>query len=385
MPPSPSTCVTCGKPFAANRDLATIPDASKIAFDPARRRAWRICTSCDEWNLLGPDASLAALPEIEARFATLIPATTPEFSLAPARVSPQLELLRIGPPGRTSPAELAAHRLKEEAELRARRLRWMPLLWLFLVAVMGVAYWPVAGHPGAIALMVLVYSQVKFFTALSKKLFGERTSRLTLPLSTLLMLASALFLYLDSGWETLRYCGVGLLIMLPFYFIIDPLIRRHVGVLRVKLESGRRVRISERAAPEVTISWTPGGSDVTLHDLPDGRPLSGPDVAKVYRFLYASVSKEGMLKAMLRLDATTKEAYGLLRSLGGLPGLLEALEGFRRDRDGRVPLAELPVLYLVALDLALAAEFSGSDSHDQLRHRALAASEVAEEAEALDP
>ena len=61
---APSTCVACQKPFAENRELAAIPDASKVAFDPAHRRVWRICASCDEWNLLGTEAAVAALPEL---------------------------------------------------------------------------------------------------------------------------------------------------------------------------------------------------------------------------------------------------------------------------------------------------------------------------------
>ena len=82
-------------PFPANRELATIPDASRIAFDPAHRRVWRICAKCGEWNLLGAEASERALPELEARFAAA-PKRAGGEGFAPAHVGSALELLQIG-------------------------------------------------------------------------------------------------------------------------------------------------------------------------------------------------------------------------------------------------------------------------------------------------
>ncbi|MES2304280.1 MAG: hypothetical protein V4558_02190 [Gemmatimonadota bacterium] len=385
MPPTPSTCITCGKPFAANRELASIPDASKIAFDPAHRRVWRICASCEEWNLLGPEASAAALPEIEARFASAVPATLPQLALAPARVSDRLELLRLGPPAEDSEPSRAALRLKREADRRARQLRWVPfLLGVTGLAVLGVLFWSSNGDWIVPIGMIQLYALVAFVTALSKKMYGERTWRGTLPVSATLALVATVWLYFVAGWDHLKYGLFGMAAMLPYFFFLEPLIRRKVGILRFTLANGRRLRISQVAIPDVTISWAPEATNVTLYDLPDGRPLSGPDVARVYRFLYGGTGSPEDFKAMVRIEAITREAYGLLQAVGGLPGLLRSLEGFRRERDGRVPISDLPMLYRVALDLALSAEYSDSDTHDALRDRALAAAEVAEEAEALD-
>ena len=90
-----SSCVSCNAPFLANRELATIPDASRIAFDPAHRRVWRICAKCGEWNLLGTEAAERALPELAARFAAA-PKRAGGEGFAPAHVGSALELLQIG-------------------------------------------------------------------------------------------------------------------------------------------------------------------------------------------------------------------------------------------------------------------------------------------------
>ena len=62
-------CLECGKSFPVNKQLASVPLARLVAFDPDANRVWRICTKCHHWNLLGPEASAAAIPELTARFA----------------------------------------------------------------------------------------------------------------------------------------------------------------------------------------------------------------------------------------------------------------------------------------------------------------------------
>ncbi len=60
-------CLACGDPFPANRELASIPLARLVAYDPEAPRVWRICEPCAHWNLMGPEASRAAIPELLAR------------------------------------------------------------------------------------------------------------------------------------------------------------------------------------------------------------------------------------------------------------------------------------------------------------------------------
>jgi hypothetical protein len=87
---------------------------------------------------------------------------------------------------------------------------------------------------------------------------------------------------------------------------------------------------------------------------------------------------------LLSLNSITENAVELLRTVGGFPGLLCALEGFRRDNDGRVLITDLPVVYLVALDLALATKHASFGAGEALRDKAMEAAVIASEAEKLD-
>ncbi|MBK7596484.1 MAG: hypothetical protein IPJ11_14895 [Gemmatimonadetes bacterium] len=106
------TCLECGKPFPANKELAAVPNGRLVGFDPDANRVWRICAKCHHWNLLGPEASAAAIPELTARFDGL-PSAGPE-GLAKAKVSDKLDLYRVGGPQERAAASLAIALAKRE-------------------------------------------------------------------------------------------------------------------------------------------------------------------------------------------------------------------------------------------------------------------------------
>jgi hypothetical protein len=67
-------------------------------------------------------------------------------------------------------------------------------------------------------------------------------------------------------------------------------------------------------------------------------------------------------------------------------GLMRALDGYRRDQDGRKPLAQIPAIYLVAMDLAARVEADASVDDGvprAIRDRFREASLVADHAERL--
>jgi hypothetical protein len=64
--------------------------------------------------------------------------------------------------------------------------------------------------------------------------------------------------------------------------------------------------------------------------------------------------------------------------------LLLSLDGWREDHGGRVVIADLPAVYRLALDFALAQRAAGIDGHTAIREQADEATIVASEAEALD-
>ncbi len=113
-------CLGCGKAFPKNRQLASIPDARLIAFDPDTARVWRICHRCNAWNLLGTESAAAALPELMTRYDAEI-AGGSLAGMNMVVLSDGLALLRAG----TSPS-------RQAGELYASELH----------AGLGVWQWP---------------------------------------------------------------------------------------------------------------------------------------------------------------------------------------------------------------------------------------------------
>jgi hypothetical protein len=385
MAPASSNCIACGKAFAENRELAAIPDASKIAFDPGHRRVWRICASCGEWNLLGSEAAAAALPELEARFAAVMPSGAPELAFAPARVSGRLELLRVGRAELLGRDDSSSVRLRTEVDQRAKRMRWV-----YAVVGAGIALWwgfiivLAHGDPEVPILLLLTYSETGLLFRIAAKLRGDRTSLWGFVANAALMLAAAGLLVAYMPLVHLKYNLGGLVLALPVIVLLE-LSRGRIPVVRIRLLDGSKLRVSGRAIRRVRLSWTTDDLDVMLHDLPGDRSLAMADVAPVFRKLYPwALPKRGVVQTLATMTTLTENAYNLLSTLGGLRGLLRALEGFQRDNDGRVLIADLPALYLVALDLALTAEAKSGGSDDALHDKAREAAAIAHEAEGLE-
>ncbi|MBK9547559.1 MAG: hypothetical protein IPO52_00260 [Gemmatimonadetes bacterium] len=74
----------------------------------------------------------------------------------------------------------------------------------------------------------------------------------------------------------------------------------------------------------------------------------------------------------------------LLATTHSVAGILGALDAWRQDRDDSLRLTDIPVMYLVALDLGFARQEDGSLSAQLAHEKLLDAARVAEEAEALD-
>jgi len=99
-------CVNCGKPLPPNKELASVPHARLVAFDPDANRVWRICEACNHWHLLGPQAARAAMPELQSRYDIEVAAG--EGQLAMASVSKDLLLFRVGAQPSKAAADLFA-------------------------------------------------------------------------------------------------------------------------------------------------------------------------------------------------------------------------------------------------------------------------------------
>lgn len=385
MPPTPSTCITCGKPFAANRELATIPDASKIAFDPTSNRVWRICASCEEWNLLGQEASAVALPELGARYSATRSHNAGEPALLPIRIGPRLELLRVSREDLLQQGESFAAVLRAEVDRRNKMMKWaMGLGVVVVLGWLGFVGWMSEGDVEVPLLLILTYSEVELLQRIAGRLRGRPFKRGPFLINLGILVGGAVAVAAVMGIEHLRYNAIGFLVMMPLALIADRLFYSKVTVARITLANGSSVAVTQDGAKQLSFSWREGGTDLRIHGFPNGVTVSGEAVAPVFKKVQGWAIDPAKVGALPRMTRINESAYALLRDVGGLNGLLCALEGFRRESDGRVPMTELPILYLVALDLALSAESADSDDHDRLRDRALAAAEVAEVAEGLD-
>ena len=155
---------------------------------------------------------------------------------------------------------------------------------------------------------------------------------------------------------------------------------RAPSVLTVPVPGGEPLQIySRRDLKRLAISWDAAG-EMTVYGFPGDAEVSG---ARALVLLRTLVQVQYIITAG---RAVSDAAYDLVRTAGGLPGVLRALEGFRDDHSGRVVLADLPKVYLVALDLALAKRELGDppDDDGDIAAKSAEAAAIAAEAEALD-
>ena len=368
MPPSPSTCVACGQRFVENGELAAIPDATKIAFDPAHHRAWRICASCGEWNLLGADASAAALPELEARFTAAPKGPTPEV----ATVGPSLEMLRVGAQLTSAPNEVAALKRRRQIEWRTKLLLGGLVLYLIynVKLFVDMARKPFAEILDTMPAALIGISSIYYVASAEAARHGTSRDRVMLRVN---IMAFAL------GWLVVAWRSPTWLLALPMVVIASLLAGRFVEPavkVKVKLPDGSALKLDEYALSSITLGWTADPIALSLYDLPRNRALDGVAAVTTLRAI--------LKKGNYGHPSITEPAYHFFRSVGGLAGLLHALEGFRRDQDGRVVLNALPDTYQLALDMALAESDSAGSSRQALTEQVQEAARIAEIAEDLD-
>ena len=349
--------------------FATIPDASRIAFDPAHRRVWRICARCGEWNLLGAEAAERALPELEARFAAA-PKRAGGEGFAPAHVGSALELLKIG-------ATVVA---VNDAVLRKRRRqlalsKWIggPAILAYLLAFLYMEIWERAPSRNWSPILV-GYSMVFLIFAIVRRRHHLPVNRQGVVLAVAVGLGAAA---VDSWRHPWHLYG---LIAMTIVAAILAFTMRPPSYLVARLDNGEELHVySWSDLKQLSMSWTMAG-ELTLHGFANGAEISGPAAIAPLRKMIKHRN------VVFIRSAVSDAAYDLVRTAGGLRGVLHALEGFRDDNSGRVVIAELPKVYVVALDLALADLAADHDDArgDDIAEMQVRAAEIAATAEALD-
>ena len=243
-------CLECGKTLPANKELASVPTGRLVAFDPDANRVWRICAKCHHWNLLGPEASAAAMPELLVRFASQ-PSAGPE-GLAKAKVSEKLDLFQVG--GAQERAARILALIKAKHEVVSSAVKGLSIIFVAFWSVQlyqmyhAVRVYGMAGVAG----LAIATGTVGLFLRGTDRDRNRYDRHLPIPLLLLGLGMTA------AGFLTLKWAGAAIL----------------VGLVLTALG-----RFDERHSD--TLDWTPGqgdlrfGKDLPIRDVPS---LLDPDV-----------------------------------------------------------------------------------------------------------
>src|SRR4051812_10441274 len=150
-----ATCLFCNGKLGTNEIIEHFPVGRRIAFDPAKRRLWIVCTLCDRWNLTPIEERHDAIEECEKLFrGTFVRVSTGNVGLA--RLHDSLDLIRIGKPLRP---EFAAWRYGDE--FISRRTRSYVAAGATIAggvaasAAVGLILGPMAFATGAVSLVAI--------------------------------------------------------------------------------------------------------------------------------------------------------------------------------------------------------------------------------------
>lgn len=334
-------CLGCGKSLPANKELASVPNGRLVAFDPGANRVWRICAKCHHWNLLGPEASAAAVPELAARFASL-PSAGPE-GLAKAKVSGKLDLYRVGGPQERAAAILELSEVRREM-LAPVSLGTRVVFGAFLLYLVSNLH------------RVIVHPRWDAYTGLAI-CFGISWTIIEVPTTP----RAANRRQANRWWA--------------FGFMVVGVIAASLGTLDYQwafLAAGLGVLfgwVGRRDAKRTSIlTWTPGDSDLRF----TGQEMRG-------------LGDEWLSALILPEISTPQQAADALdqfERLGSLPRVLAYLTSDRGLPEGRLALTGMAVVD--QLLLSVAARVAGAEPTAPIRAGLPNARTIAQVAEALD-
>jgi hypothetical protein len=335
------TCLHCGKPLPANKELASVPNGRLVAFDPDANRVWRICAKCHHWNLLGPEASAAAIPELAVRFAAL-PSAGPE-GLAKAKVSGRLDLFRVG--GAQERAAAILELSEARKELTAPVSLWEKLIFgAFLAYLASNAYRVITEPPWqalvGVAICFGIMWSVMEYGGGTQVGYRPRGGKWMAPALAVVGMAGAGLGVLTASWALLAG-ALGLL----FGWV------------------GRR-----DARRKSLMVWTPGSSDLRF---------AGNEMKGLHdEWLSLLVLPD------LNSPQQASDALDRFEELGSLPRVLSHLTAERGTPEGFLDLNRMTVED--RLLLGVATRVAGTEPGATLRIGLPDAKLIAEVAESLD-
>ncbi len=370
-PLPPDDCVACRAPFRANRELASLPRARRLAVDLTAARTWRICTKCGHWNLLGPESAAAAIAELRGRLPTLSAERTGYDAVG------EVEVLQIGM-HEDAPMASRAGLLSRRYLGAARRLAH-PVFLVVLVPQAIAAIWTLldGGTLGwSEVIMPSIYLVGLMLSAQVTALLLRRRVRsglLGFSIFSLLVMAFVAPRVIDT-WMTPSIVLQLTLLYTTLMVASDTMFH---GFQSVRLLDGGTLRLSPLAMRDAELAVGPGRQQLVVHGLRGDAMVADGQVAKVVLAL-------GSDDIPHATSAAVERGWLLLRSHGDLAGLGRALDRARPDDAGRHLWRELPLDWRLAFQFAAVEAIGLPEEREKLREKIREAGKVARIAERLD-
>ncbi len=322
------SCLGCGKAFQANKQLASVPLARLVAFDPDANRVWRICDACDGWNLLGPEASRGAMPELSTRYTSEPSAGRGGIAMT-VLGRRDVVLFRLGTPPSRLGADLAAS--EAHAEIGAP-IPWdiTAIMGLWFLAAASLSSW-VRRFPTVDALLdrsLLLLAAATFFTVrgllASRELWrGQPAAMRVLPVLGLPAIA---------------------------FMLDEPDVPLWGGLVTIVLATAAGLWAGRRAGSPRGIRWSDSGDALTYHD--------GITPSETGRNALVSLSMELQREFNeVAKPADRDAAWTLWKSHESVGALVESFAS-RRSRGGLLQLRDLNASERMALLIAVSARLA---------------------------
>ncbi len=371
VPLPPDDCVACQAVFRANRELASLPRAQRVVVDLTHGRAWRICTACGHWNLLGPELAAATIDELSGRLPALSAERTGYDAVG------AVEVLQIAMHD-DAPMASRAGLLRRQYLGAARRLAH-PVFLLALLPLVAAEFWALLTG-GSLDWAVALVAGV---SVVGLMLAGEvtalllhrrfRPSLLGFSLFSLLILAFAVPRIVDTWMGPSIVLQIGLLYT-TLLVATDTLFH---GFQSVRVLDGATLRLSPLAMRDAELAVAPDRRQLVVHGLRGDVSVVGGEAVRVV----LALSGDDVPQAT---PAVVERGWLLARSHGDLASLGRALDLARPDDAGRHLWRELPLDWRLAFAFAAVEEIGLPEEREQLRRKIREAVEVARIAERLD-
>lgn len=363
-------CIACHRPFPVVGELASLPNAKRLAFDPELDRVWRICTHCGHWNLVGRDASAACVAELRARL------TVPTQPAIQWDTIGAVDVLLVS--SRPDAVTVARDGLNARRYLaHGPMVRWGfaaigvaifvgPMFFLEDIPIGKLETWQ-----GLLPMVVgPMLGQVAFRVWMRGRL--ERWKAGVAVLGSLLLIF-VVPRYSESNWLDARTTTIFLL----FGALLSVLADLIPVWPRVQTIDGQKIRLSQRQLWQLTLGIDQATGRAAAFGLPNGQLIAGPGLNEVIGALGA----DDLGKTMPR---EIEAGWLLLRQHEGLDGVMAALDRLRPEANGRHRWTDLPTAWQAALQIGVVEANGTVKEKDALREKINAASEVAALADGLD-